>query len=186
MHEAGAQMSGAKTKNLLIGLGILVVAGGILFFTSGFVFQAFRGPRTITDQELLGITDPSSSDNYVSFTPSRPFVDTGLQYGVKNNPGTKFLLLPVGDRLMLCSARIANLGPDFVGRLERASGSTEEEVLRRVKGSNPGAAQRLMPVMLQTVRSIWFDTAVALAFILVLGLGGLWVLLRPMLPFKAR
>jgi hypothetical protein len=82
---------------------------------------------------------------------------------------------------MLCSARIANNGPTFVGRVERVGGSTEEEVLRRLKGSNPEVGPRLMPIMLQTVRSIWFDTVVALVFVLGLGFGGLWMLLRSLL-----
>jgi hypothetical protein len=181
MNEVDSKMAAAKTRNLLIGLALLVVAGGVLFFTSGFVFQAFRGPRTVTDQELLGVTTPNSNDNYVGYTPSGRFIDSGLQYGVKDNPGTKYLLLPVGDRLMLCSARIANNGPTFVGRVELAGGSVEEEVLRRVKGSNPEVGPRLLPIMLQAVRSIWFDTAVALVFVLGLGLGGLWMLLRALL-----
>jgi hypothetical protein len=181
VNDVDSRMAAANMRSVLIGLALLVVAGGVLFFTSGFVFQAFRGPRPITDQELLGITAPGSGDNYVSFTPSRPFVDTGLQWGKKNNPGTKFLLLPVGDRLMLCSARIADNGPTFTGRLEQIGGGTEEEALNRIKASNPGVGPRLMPIMFQTVRSIWFDTAVALVAILGLGLGGLWMLLRPLL-----
>src|SRR5262249_13766535 len=149
------------------------------FLTSGFVFQAFRGPRPITEQELLQVTNPGSRDNYVSYRPSQPVIDTNLQWGKKNNPGTKFLLLPAGDRLVLCSARIAENGPMFVGRLERFGGSIEEEVISRVSSSVPGVRQRLSPVMFQTVRSIWVDTTVALVGIVGLGLGGLWVLLRP-------
>ncbi len=181
MKEVDSRTAAAKIRNLLIGPALLAVAGGVLFFTSGFVFQAFRGPRPITDQELLGITVPPSGANYVSFTPSRPFTDTGLQWGRKNNPGTKYLLLPVGDRLLLCSARIADNGPTFTGRLERIGGGTEEEVRNRVKGADPGVGPRLMPIMLQAVRSIWFDTVVALVFVVGLGFGGLWMLLRALL-----
>src|SRR5262249_50484053 len=132
----------AAKIRLLLGLALLAVAGAILFFTSGFVFQAFGGPRAISDQELLAITAPRSGENYVSFTPSRPFIDTGLPWGRKNNPGTKYLLFPVGDRLMLCSARLANIGPTFIGRLEPIGGGTEAEVLNRVKGADPRVGSR--------------------------------------------
>src|SRR5205085_1576510 len=104
VSQGDSRMAAARARSLLVGGGLLLGAGVVLFFTSGFVFQAFRGPRPITDQELLGITAPASGDNYVAFTPSQRFVDTGLQWGRKGNPGTKFVLLPVGDRLMLCSA----------------------------------------------------------------------------------
>ena len=77
---------------------------------------------------------------------------------------------------MLCSAPIASTGPKFTGQLERASGGTEDEVRRRLKGTNLSAEKLLLPVMLRAVRSIWVDTAIALAFILGCGLGGLWML----------
>jgi len=181
VDDLDSRPAAAKTRSLVIGLALLAVAGGALFFTSGFVFQAFRGPRTVTEQDLLRVTEPGSNDNYVSFTPSQPFIDTGLQYGKKGNPGTKYLLLPVEDRLLLCSARIADNGPSFVGRLERFSGSTEEEVLRRVKASDPTLGPQLMPIMFQTVRSIWFDTSIALVVVFGAGLTGVWMLLRALL-----
>ncbi|MCI0379414.1 MAG: hypothetical protein L0215_17530 [Gemmataceae bacterium] len=179
MKEVDATLAATKLRRLLIGLALLAAAGAVLYFTSGFVFQAFRGPRPIADQALLGITDPGSGDNYVSFSPSRPFLDPGLQWGTKGNPGTKFLLLPVDDQHMLCSARIANDGPTFTGRLQRIAGGTEEEALNRIKGT--AGNLRVMPIMLQAVRSIWFDTAVALAAIVGLALGGLWMVLRALL-----
>jgi hypothetical protein len=181
MSAADPEQPHGNLPNTLLGLGLLVAAGVVLFFTSGFVFQAFKGPQPITEQELLQITSPGWGDNYVSYAPSQPVVDTGVQWGKKNNPGTKYLLIPVGDRFMLCSARIAASGPKFVGRLEPFGGSEDEEVISRVAGSIPGLRQRLTPIMFQTVRSIWFDTSIALAAILGLGIGGLCVLLRPLI-----
>lgn len=157
----------------LTGLGLLAAAGGLFAFTSGFVVQAFTGPRTITEQDLRQTTAPGWWDHYVSYTPPRPMIDTQLQWGKKGNPGTKYLLLPVGDRVMLCSARIANDGPTFAGRLEPFGGSVEEEVIDRVSAANPGLRQRLLPVQLQAVRHIWFDTAASLAGVVGLGAGGL-------------
>ena len=82
---------------------------------------------------------------------------------------------------MLCSAKIANDGPTFTGRLQKISGGTELEVINRIKAQNPGASSQLLPIMLQAARPIWFDTAFALAGLLLLGLGGLWLLLRGLL-----
>lgn len=165
-----------RTGRLVLALVLLAIAAVVAFFSAGFVSQAFRGPRTITEQDLLAVTQPGSFDNYISYTPPRPAFDTGLVWGKKNNPGTKYLLLPVGDQLMLCSARIANNDSTFVGRLQLVSGGPEEEVVTRLKGSGPGDQARLTPVMLQAVRSIWFDTAAALVFGLGTGLGGLALL----------
>src|SRR5262245_65017951 len=109
----------SKAVNLVFGLILLAGAGVVFYFTADLISQAFHGSRPITDQELLGLNDPVPGDNYVAFTPSRPHLDTGLQWGRKNNPGTKFLLLAVGDRLMLCSVKIANDGPTFIGRLHQ-------------------------------------------------------------------
>jgi hypothetical protein len=144
------------------------------------VVQAFRGPRTITEQELLATKEPGSWDNYLRFTPSRPATDTGVRYGRKGNEGTKYVLLPVGDRALFCSARIDDNGPEYIGRLG-SLGSTEEEAVRRV-----GVVGNLLPFMLQGVRSIWFDTAVALAiFVGCIG-GALWLLLRVLLSGRPR
>ncbi len=181
MTQFNSRTEGPKPWWLPTGLALLAAAGVVLYFTSGFVFQAFRGPRTIEEKELIDLKEPGSNDNYVSYTPQRPFIDTGLQWGRKGNPGTKYVLLPVGDRLMLCSARIANEGPTFTGRLGHRGGVTEDEVVERIKGSAPDVAARIMPIMLQAVRSIWFDTAVALVAVVGLAAVGSFLVLRSML-----
>jgi len=150
-----------------LGVAALLVAG----LTSPFVVQAFAGPRAITEQELLAMKEPGWWDNYVRYTPPRPAADSGVRYGVKGNAGTKYVLLPVGDRILLCSARISNNGPEYVGRLG-SIGVTEEEAVSRM-----GSPRNLLPFMLQGVRSIWFDTSVALAAIVGCIGGALWLLL---------
>lgn len=179
MNHHDAPLLATRPWRLGLAVALLAVAAAIAFFSASFVLQAFRGPRTITEQELLAVGEPSSFDNYVSYTPPKPFIDTGLVWGKKNNPGTKYVLLPAGDRLVLCSARIANNGPTFVGRLHAVSGGPAEEVYTGAKASYPSPAggSRVMPVMLQAVRSIWFDTAVALVFGLGTGAGGLALLI---------
>src|SRR5262245_54400254 len=102
----------------MIGAAALVVAAlVILIACSPFIIQAIRGPRTITEQELLQMQSAGWFDNYVRFKPAAPVKDTEWVYGVEGNAGTKFLLLPVGDRFLLCSARIKNEGPEYVGSL---------------------------------------------------------------------
>src|SRR5262249_5888546 len=138
--QGGAHMSyelpqeSSKLPRILGAAGLAVAAAVVAVFSASFVVQAFRGPRTITEQELLAIQEPGSWDNYVRFTPSRPATDSGVRYGKKGNEGTKYVLLPVGDRALFCSARIANNGPEYVGRLG-SLGGTEEEAVRRSGGS---------------------------------------------------
>jgi hypothetical protein len=155
---------------------VLLVLGGILaFFTAPFVVQAFRGPRTISEAELGEMTTPGDWDNYVRYVPSLPAMDTGLRFGKKGNEGTKYVLLPVGGRggrALFCSARVANNGPEYVGRLG-SFGSNEEEAVRRI-GGNQG---QLMPFMLQAVRHIWVDSVAALVGLVACLGGAVWALL---------
>jgi hypothetical protein len=123
---------------------------------SPFMFQAFRGPRTVTEQELLQMQSAGWFDNYVRFKPTAPVRKTEWVYGVEGNAGTKFLMLPVGDRYLLCSARIKNEGPEYVGSLGFLVAAEVETV---VPAADRG---KLLPFMLQAVRSIWFDTGAAL------------------------
>lgn len=150
------------------GLGLAAIV--VLVFSTPFIVQAFRGPRSITEKELLALKEPGWWDYYVRYKPAQPATETGVRYGIKDNAGTKYILLPVGDRALFSSVRIANNGPEYVGRLG-SFGMTEEEAVRM------GGAQNLLPFMLQGVRSIWFDTAVALVLILGCVGGAAWLLL---------
>jgi hypothetical protein len=165
-----------QQKQILGAVALGVAAAVVAVFAAPFVVQAFRGPRAITEQELLAMKEPGSWGNYVRYTPPGPAADTGVRYGKKGNEGTKYVLLPVGDRALFCSARIDNNGPEYVGRLG-SLGGTEEEAVRRA--GIP--AEHLLPFMLQGVRSIWFDTAVALALFAGCAGGALFLLLRGLL-----
>ena len=162
---------GADLPRILGAAGLALAAVVVAGFSASFVVQAFRGPRTITEEELLATKEPGWWDNYVRFTPSRPAVDPGVRYGVKGNEGTKYVLLPVDGRILFCSARISNNGPEYVGRLGSFD-MTEEEAVSRM-----GSPNNLLPFMLQGVRSIWFDTLVALALLIGCIGGALWLLL---------
>ena len=162
---------GADLGRMLGAAGLALAAVVVAGFSAPFVVQAFRGPRTITEEELLATKEPGWWDNYVRFTPSRPAVDPGVRYGVKGNEGTKYVLLPVGGRALFCAARIQNNGPEYVGRLG-SLGVTEDEAVSRM-----GSPNHLLPFMLQGVRSIWFDTLAALAVLVGCIGGALWLLL---------
>lgn len=148
------------------------VAAVITFFTYNIWLQAFRGPRPITEDELLAIQALQSGNNYVTFRATGPVVDTGLRYGKKGNEGTKYLLTRVGNRNLMISARIDNNDPEFTGSIETISG-TEEEAARRLQGQG-----QLLPVYLQAVRSIWFDSVVALVFIVLGAALAVWMAAR--------
>jgi hypothetical protein len=154
----------------IIGAAALVVAAlVILIACSPFMFQAFRGPRPISEQELLQMQSAGWFDNYVRFKPAAPVKDTEWVYGVEGNAGTKFLLLPVGDRHLLCSARIKNEGLEYVGSLGFLVAAEVETV---VPADQRG---KLLPFMLQAVRSIWFDTGAALLGIFACLAGTAWL-----------
>jgi hypothetical protein len=148
---------------------LVVVALVVLIACSPFIFQAIRGPRTVTEQELLQMKSAGWFDNYVRFKPTAPVRNTEWVYGVEGNAGTKFLLLPVGDRILLCSARIKNEGPEYVGSLGFLVAAEVETVV-------PAAERtKLLPFMLQAVRSIWFDTGAALVVIAGCLAGAAWL-----------
>src|SRR5262249_14571581 len=170
----GQTQRGSNLGQGLGAVGLVVVAGVGAVFTGPMVGQAFRGPRPITQQELLAIKEPGSWDNYVRFPPSRPAQDTGVRYGRKGNEGTKYVLLPVGDRALFCSARVNDNGPEYVGRLG-SLGGTEEEALRRGGVGEALGPGKVLPFMLQGVRSIWFDTALVLAALVGCLIGAVWL-----------
>src|SRR5262249_41760244 len=66
MSTARPQMD-STLRRILGAVGLAVTAGVVALFTAPFVVQAFRGPRTITEQELLALNEPGSWDNYVRF-----------------------------------------------------------------------------------------------------------------------
>ena len=57
---------------------------------------------------------------------------------------------------LFCSARVNDGGPDYVGSLGYVEAAEAENVVPKQE------QHKLLPFMLQAVRSIWFDTAVAL------------------------
>jgi len=153
-------------------VGLVIAALVVAVVCSPFMVQAFRGPRTVTEEELLAMQSAGWWDNYVRFTPSAPARNTEWVYGVKGNEGTKFLLLPVGDRYLFCSARVKNEGPEYVGSLGfLVAAEVETAVPEQDRG-------KLLPFMLQAVRSIWFDTGAALLVIVGCLGGAAWLLVQ--------
>jgi len=150
-------------------VALVVVALVVGILCSPFMVQAFRGPRTVTEQELLQMQSAGWFNNYVRFKPSAPVRNTEWVYGVEGNAGTKFLLLPVGDRYLFCSARIKNEGPEYIGSLGFLVAAEVETV---VPAQERG---KLLPFMLQAVRSIWFDTGAALLAIACCLAGAGWL-----------
>jgi hypothetical protein len=148
---------------------LVTVALVIAIACSPFMSQAIRGPRTVTEQDLLQMKSPGWWDNYVRFKPTAPVKDTEWVYGVEGNAGTKFLLLPVRKRQLLCSARIKNEGPEYIGSLGFLVAAEVETVVPA------GERDKLLPFMLQGVRSIWFDTRAALVGILGCLGGAAWL-----------
>jgi hypothetical protein len=164
----------------LLGAGALALAACVVaFFCVPFIVQALRGPRTITEAELLSLREPGDWDNYVRFRPASPAADTGVRYGKKGNEGTKYVIIPVRDRLLFCSARIDDHGPEYVGRLSYFGDTEREAVGYATRQTGP---RKILPLFLQSVRSIWFDTVFALAVIIGCLVGAArtaWPALRP-------
>src|SRR5688500_10772431 len=165
--------SGPPNGLRILGAAALIVVGvGLLVYITPAASQAFRGPRPVTPAELIAIREPGWWDNYIRITPTQPPVDTNLRYGKKGNEGTKYLLLLLNDHTLFCSARVNDNGPEFIGRLE-SMGGTDKQAAGLI-----GGAQNLLPFMLQSVRSIWFDVGAIGA----LGIGaivtGIWMIAR--------
>src|SRR5262249_31419431 len=122
MTDARTFTSAQNLPRTLGAVGLVAVALVLAVFTTPMVVQTFRGPRPVTEQDLQAIEEPGWWDNYVSFTPARPALDTGVRYGVKGNPGTKYILLPVASRSLFCSMGVRAEGPEYVGWLGTLNG----------------------------------------------------------------
>jgi len=91
------------------------------------VVQTVRGPRPVTEQDLLAIDQPGWWDNYVAFSPSRPATDTGNPVRGEEQPRHQ-IHRAAGGRPHPCSARrgVRNNGPEYVGWLGSLEGPAEE------------------------------------------------------------
>ena len=76
----------SNLTRILGAAGLVVAALVVLILTLPMVFQAFRGPRPITEQELLAIQEPGSWDNYVRFKPSGPAAAGRRRHGPRPAP----------------------------------------------------------------------------------------------------
>lgn len=159
---------------------LIVVALVVAILCTPTIFQAFRGPRTVTEEELAALPSAGWWNNYVRFTPSEPARNTEWIYGVKGNEGTKFLLLPVKDRYLLCSARVTSEGPEYIGSLGYIEEAEKQTV---VSAEDQG---KLLPFMLQGVRSIWFDTGAALLVILGCLGSAAWLIVQVVMARSGR
>jgi hypothetical protein len=152
---------------------LIIVAVVIAAFCTPFMVQAFRGPRTITEKELLSMKEPGWWDNHVRFRPAGAAKETNVIFGKKGNEGTRYVVLPVGDRYLFCSVRVGSNNAEYVGNLE-SFGGTENEAVQMAGIPR----EKLLPFMLQSVRSIWVETVGALIGIVAcLGLAA-WLLIQ--------
>ena len=156
----------SKVLQILSAVGLIAVAGLVFALTTPIWFQAVRGPRNISEKELLALREPGWFDNYVRYKPALPAIETDVVYGKKGNEGTRFVLLPVGEKNLFCSARIADKGPEYVGRLGSFD-ATEKQATGMMKGGAADKKGTLLPFMMQSVRSIWFDTIAIFVIVLV-------------------
>src|SRR5262249_18048655 len=155
----------------------VVAALIVAIFTTPLVFQGLRGPRSVTEQDLLAISEPGWWDNYVSYRPAQPALDTGVRFGVKSSPGTKYIILPVGSRSLYCSANVKDNGPEFVGWLSSLEGPAKEAHQK----SKQGGSGALLPYMIRCEGSTAFYTvAFLLAPIACLG-GAVWLVVQMLL-----
>jgi hypothetical protein len=179
--SSGAPQATHNPGRIVGAVVLIIVAVVIAAFCAPFIVQAFRGPRTITEKELLSMKEAGWWDNYVRFRPAGAAKETNVVFGKPGNEGTRYVLLPVGDRALFCSVRISSNNAEFVGNLE-SFGGTENEAVQK-GGIDKG---KLLPFMLQSVRSIWLETVGALIGILAcLGLAA-WLLIQVWMTGQGR
>lgn len=177
---SGALKAEHNPYRILGAVALVALALALTCLCAPFLVQAFRGPRPITEKELLSMQSPGWWDNYVRFKPAGAPKETNVIFGKKGNEGTRYVLLPVGERYIFCSVRISSNNAEFVGNLESFGGNENEAV--QMAGV---PREKLLPFMLQSVRSIWVETVGALLGILAcLGIAA-WLLVQVAMTGKA-
>jgi hypothetical protein len=169
------------TSDRWVAIGLLVLAVVAAFFVVPYYILAIRGPRPITEDELLAIDEPPGLwDRYVRFEVARPKHVINRFAGGLVVPGQKInwqhLLLPVGDRYMECTADLKHDSPVYVGFLE-PSGANDVKVfgasaLKQPLALRPFGGQEAPPRKVPTIRvtmmvdPYWVGTNLGTVFII--------------------
>jgi len=124
--------------------GALATAAGVAMYLEARSDNS--SARQVTTDDLLRIDQPESLPDWISYSPTTQYFDTGVEYAklTSRQLTSKFLLLPVGNRWLLTEVAGHFTGSRYEGKL----GPFDQVALRRVVTAHPTVAERLLPYQL--------------------------------------
>jgi hypothetical protein len=142
-------------RNYLIAAALLLSVPAIAaVFSYDWAYNVLAGPLPIQANELARSGGPSGVPrNYLRVLEDRPALDTGAREGTKKaGITTKWLLLPVADRLLLVQAPIGQEGKEHVGYLAAISAASDRDLVKQLtydyRGQFVALACLVAPVLL--------------------------------------
>src|SRR6476661_310022 len=136
-------------NGLIVAVLILVVAGNYRY-CANFVL----GCKPVSAAELAGLQSPDEQwHNFVTVTGTKS-VSTGFQDVEKRTQGgtvvsteikDEYVLLRVGEKLLLVKAPPGKEQLEYSGALEYTTNPVKEELLRPLAAEQPDVAQMVLP-----------------------------------------
>lgn len=188
MSDPGFTHSQVSIRRPWGGVVLFGLAALTFYFFSSEIVPAFRGPRSITTEELLAIPEPKSDRyrEYVEYAARQEASETGLAVFLsydrlnprRNSTPTdcEIMLLPVGDRFLICQIRSGDRSTRLVGHLE--GGKLHHQAKRWLEHDNPALKGRLLPVTLETTGNVWIIPTIALLLVAMFAFFGVRSLIK--------
>lgn len=186
-------------RQLLRGNRNLIILGGIILLLPLLVitlcrralYNTFAGPFPVDASTLRSIDDPDQRREYFVRFQSEHSFDTGMREGTRDGGmTTKFLLLPVGDRLLFAIVPLGHSGDDYDGLLENINKPDARDRIEQVEAKSPKLRGRLLPYQLDCVRRLRVQMGLSLGLLGVVVLLALWplglVVLRTLAPGRQK
>lgn len=181
----GKQIRRTNRNALILAVCLLLPAVLALSLSLRWVYNVFNGPFPMTAEELRKVDDVKGLwKHYVKVRADKPAIDTGQREGTtKAGLTTKFLLLPVGHRLLLLKMPIAHEGTEYVGYLTPLTGATATDLINQLEAKQHGLKDLVLPYELDGVYTYKSQFWAMMGIMAVPALGGLWILALLLLRF---
>jgi hypothetical protein len=186
----GKQVHRVNRNYLLATLLLLIVPAVAASLSYRWAYNVLAGPFPIRASELEQVQGPDGMlQNYFRVQEDLPALDTGARAGTQKAGMTKkWLLLPVGQRLLLVEAPIGQEGTEHVGYLAPIRADADKDLINQLSARAPGLKDTLLPYKLNGVYGYRGQFLALACLVAPVFLGALWVfglfLVRAFVPSR--
>jgi hypothetical protein len=171
----GRQMRRGNRNLIILGLLAWSIPALVIGLNLRMIRAAFTGPRPLTVAELEKMKDPLREAPYWVSLEADHATPPVLREGTNNVMSTKYVLIPVGDRLMLAAIPISHEGNVYQGRIVSIGGTADKDRIKLLDEQAKGKlSEALAPYQFDGVYSVRGQAFGLLGLMGALFLLGLW------------